>query len=242
MSATSQILRKAIGPDGGYSCRSGIYLRSGSPDFPALPERMLDGGEILKNSRSVVSGFDPEHRYFVKEYRKNGFWRTLKRAVQFPRSYRCLAAALRLQELGVDTPTVLLASRYGLVTEILSGVQFLPENPELAREIVPLLAKLHDGGIRHGDFNLRNIYRNADGKFGVIDLDGSRLYRGEVPEKVRFLELARLVSSYLKCISYEVDDVPLITADFAAAYYRITKHDLFGKPLLLRILDLAARR
>ena len=34
----------------------------------------------------------------------------------------------------------------------------------------------------------------------------------------------------------------LITADFAAAYYRLTKHDLFGKPLLLRILDLAARR
>jgi len=242
MSATSQILRKATGPDGGYVCRSGVYLRSGSPDFPACPEKLLDGGDILKNSRSVVSGFDPEHRYFVKEYRKNGFWRTLKRAMQFPRSWRCLAAALRLRELGVDTPAVLLASRYCLITEILHGVQYLPENPELARDVVPLLAQLHDGGIRHGDFNLRNIYRTADGKFGVIDLDGSRLYRGEVPEKVRFLELARLVSSYLKCISYEAGDVPMITADFASAYYRITGHDLFGEPLLARILYLAARR
>lgn len=242
MSATSQILRRAAGPDGGYDCRSGTFLRAGAPDFPASPESLLDGGEILKNSRSVVSGFDPQHRFFVKKYRKNGFWRTLKRALQFPRSYRCLAAALRLRELGVGTPSVLLASRYCLITEILHDVQYLDKCPEQARELVALLAALHDGGIRHGDFNLRNLYRTADGRFGVIDLDGSRLYSGEVPQKVRFLELARLVSSYLKCISYRDDEVPLIAADFAAAYYRITKHDLYGKALLERILELAARR
>ena len=242
MSETVQVLRKATREGGGYSCHSGAYLYVGSDSFPVCPENLLNGGEILKNSRSVVSGFDPDHRYFVKKYRKNGFWRTLKRAVQYPRSYRCLAAALRLEKIKVETPRVLLASRYCLITEILSDVRYLPECPEYAREAVALLAKLHGAGIRHGDFNLRNIYRTADGRFGVIDLDGSRLYRSTVPEKVRFLELARLVSSYLKCIEYRSDDVPRITFDFAADYRRLTPFDFYGPKLLARIRDLAARR
>ena len=242
MSETNRILRQATGEGGNYSCRSGVFLRAGSGGFPDCPENLLDGGEILKNSRSVVSGFDPERRSFVKKYRKNGFWRTLKRAFQFPRSFRCLAAALRLAEVGVETPAVLLASRYCLITEILSGVRYLPECPEYAREATALLAKLHDAGIRHGDFNLRNIYLTADGLLGVIDLDGSRLYAGEVPEKVRFLELARLISSYLKCIEYRADDVPRITADFASDYCRLTRFDFYGPKLLARVRELAARR
>ena len=197
---------------------------------------------ILKNSRSVVSGFDPGHRYFVKKYKKNGFWRTLKRLLQYPRSFRCLAAALRLKEIGVDTPEVLLASRYCLITEILQGVHYLPECPEYAWETVALLAELHGNGIRHGDFNLRNLYRTESGRFGLIDLDGSRLYSGPVPERVRFLELARLISSYLKDISCPLRKYPEITADFAADYKRITGFDFTGRKLLARVADLAARR
>lgn len=240
-SATVKIL-KQVCSDGIYAFRSGRYLRCGAGPFPEFPEMMLNGGEILKNSRSVVSGFDPERRYFIKQYKKNGWWRTLKRSVQYPRSYRCLAAALRLEQIGVGTPVVLLASRYCLMTGILSDVRFLTVCPEEARAAVSLLAKLHDGGIRHGDFNLRNLYLTKDGQFGVIDLDGSRLYDGAVPEKVRFLELARLISSYLKCIEYTEDDVPRIAADFASDYARITGYDLYGDALLARVLDLAARR
>ena len=241
MSVTGQILRQACA-DGSYSFRSGAYLRAGKFSFPASPESLLENGRILKNSRSVVSGFDPHERFFVKQYRKNGLMRTLKRAFLYPRSYRCLAAALRLRQLGVETPEVLLASRYCLITEILSGVRFLPECPETAIAATALLVKLHDGGLRHGDFNLRNLYLTADGAFGVIDLDGSRLYPGAVPEKVRFLELARLVSSYLKCIPYTPDEVPKITAEFSEEYKRLTHFDFYGQKLLARIIDLAARR
>lgn len=241
MSVTGQILKQACS-DGSYSCRSGVYLRAGKYSFPAHPESLLEGGRLLKNSRSVVSGFDPHERFFVKQYRKNGLIRTLKRSLLYPRSFRCLAAALRLRQLGVPTPEVLLASRYCLITEILSDVRFLPECPETAIAAVPLLVTLHDGGIRHGDFNLRNLYLTADGAFGVIDLDGSRLYSGPVPEKIRFLELARLISSYLKCISYNQDEVPRISAEFAADYDRRTHFDFYGPRLLARVKDLAARR
>ena len=241
MSVTGQILKQAC-LDGSYIRRSGIFILSGQDSFPECPECLLQGGRIVKNSRSVISGFDPDERYFVKQYRKNGLARTLKRMFLYPRSFRCLAAALRLRQLGVETPAVLLASRYCLITEILADVRFLPECPETARNAVALLAKLHDGGIRHGDFNLRNLYLTADGSFGAIDLDGSRLYAGPVPEKVRFLELARLVSSYLKCISYDPGEVPRITADFAADYSRLTHFDLYGQKLLARVVELAARR
>ena len=241
MSVTRQILRDACA-DGSYSFRSGIYLRAGSVEFPCPPESLLDRTRLLKNSRSVISGFDSDGRFFVKQYRKNGLLRTLKRSLLYPRSFRCLAAALRLRQLGVPTPEVLLASRYCLITEVLSGVRFLPECPEKALDAVPLLVTLHDGGIQHGDFNLRNLYLTADGAFGVIDLDGSRLYPGAVPEKVRFLELARLVSSYLKSIPYTPDEVPKITAEFSEEYRRLTHFDFYGPKLLARIIDLAARR
>lgn len=241
MSVTRQILRDACA-DGSYAFRSGIYLRAGSPEFPCPPESLLDETRLLKNSRSVVSGFDPEERFFIKKYRKNGLCRTLKRMLLYPRSYRCLAAALRLKAVGVPTPEVLLASRYCLITEKLSGVQYLPECPEYAREAAALLVKLHDSGIRHGDFNLRNIYRLPDGSLGLIDLDGSDLYAGAVPEKVRFLELARLISSYLKCIKYQPEEVSGITSEFAADYRQRTDFDFYGPRLLERVKDLAARR
>ena len=242
MNCTARILKNACA-GGLYTFRAGVYFRSGSEErFPDPPEQLLDSDQILKNSRSVVSGFDHDRSCFVKVYRKNGFCRTLKRLLLYPRSRRCLAAALELRRIGIETPAVLLASRYCLITEVLTSVQYLTECPERARELVPLLAKLHDSGIRHGDFNLRNIYRTPDGKFGLIDLDGSRLYDGEVPRKVRFLELARLISSYLKSVEYDRTKLPLISADFAAEYYRQTKFDLYGPRLLERVVDLAGRR
>ncbi|MBQ9337452.1 MAG: hypothetical protein IJS14_09170 [Lentisphaeria bacterium] len=241
MNETAHTLRRACA-DGSYEYSGGVYLRSGCGPFPAVPESLLSGGELLKNSRSVVSGFDPQRRYFIKQYRKNGFWRTVKRALQYPRAFRCLAAALRVVEVGVETPTVLLASRYCLITEILSGERFLTECPEEARRAVMLLAKLHENGIRHGDFNLRNLYLSAEGKFGVIDLDGSRLYAGPVPKRGRFLELARLISSYLKSIPYTPEDAVRITADFASDYGKITGCLFSGRALLRRVRDLAARR
>ena len=242
MNCTARTLKNACA-EGLYTFRAGVYFKSGCEKrFPVPPESLLDERQILKNSRSVISGFDPGRSCFIKVYRKNGICRTLKRALLYPRSRRCLAAALKLSQIGVETPAVLLASRYCLITEVLDSVQYLTECPERALDLVPLLAKLHDSGIRHGDFNLRNIYHTADNRFGLIDLDGSRLYAGEVPRKVRFLELARLISSYLKSVRPAESEIPLVSADFAAAYYRLTKIDLYGPRLLERVVDLTGRR
>jgi len=242
VNSTARILKNACS-EGLYTFRAGVYFQSGFEDrFPDPPESFLDEQQILKNSRSVVSGFDRDRSCFVKVYRKNGLFRTLKRLLLYPRSRRCLAAALKLHRIGVETPAVLLASRYCLITEVLTSVQYLTECPERARELVPLLAKLHDNGIRHGDFNLRNIYLGSDGEFGLIDLDGSRLYEGCVPPRVRFLELARLISSYLKSVEHDEKTIPPVAADFAAAYYRLTKFDLYGPRLLERVIDLTGRR
>lgn len=248
MSVASEILKQAVAsaPDSQaeYIIRAGNYIRSGADFFTPHPEEMLSGGVILKDSRSVVSGLDAQKRFFIKQYKKNGFWRTFKRALQYPRSWRCLAAALRLREIGVDTPAVLFASRYCLVTDVLNPEQtvYLPARPELAWEAVPLMARLHAEGIRHGDLNLRNIYCRADGTPGLIDLDGSRLYRGAVPDKVRFLELARLTSSYLKCVRPGSAETERITRKFADSYQVCTGQDFYSAALLARVIELTGRR
>lgn len=242
MDKAREILRRAL-QDGSWVFQRGAYLCAGVGPFPGKPETLLDGGTILKDSRSVISGLDRDKRFFIKCYRKNGFWRTLKRAVQFPRSHRCLAAALRLRKLGVDTPAVLLASRYCLITEILpSGTVFLPERPELATEALSLLADLHDNGIRHGDVSLRNIYRTRDGKLGLIDLDGARLFAGAAPAKTRFLELARLISSYLKCVHAAPDEQTAVTKKFADEYRTHSGHDFSGAALSAQVHYLISRK
>ena len=248
MSVASEILKQAVSSAGNvqaeYIIRAGNYIRSGADFFTPHPEEMLSGGIILKDSRSVVSGLDAQQRFFIKKYKKNGFWRTFKRALQYPRSWKCLATALRLREIGIATPAVLFASRYCLVTEVLNPAQtvYLPVRPELAWDAVPLMARLHAAGIRHGDLNLRNICCLADGSLGLIDLDGSRLYRGAVPDKVRFLELARLTSSYLKCVHPEPGEMERITRKFAESYRTCTGQDFYSAALLARVIELTGRR
>ena len=62
----------------------------------------------------------------------------------------------------------------------------------LITELTPVVAKMHRGGLRHGDLSLRNWYRDPYGKWGLIDLDGAAV--GPVSVVRRTKELARLVS------------------------------------------------
>ena len=187
-----------------YLFRKGTYIHPEKLDMekPFMPpdeERILSGNsKMLKKSGSVVSCFDKEEGAFIKIYRRNGFLRTLKRFFGFPRSYRCLAGALRLKELGIHTPEVWYASRFVLKTAFLpESVQFLNYSPAKIGDLMDLLVCLHHGGFVHGDLNYRNIYRTTDGRYGLIDLDSVQLYPGTLPLRQRMKELSRLVSSGL---------------------------------------------
>lgn len=165
--------------------------------FPGMEKDVLPSSWIaLKNSRNVASFLDPERNCFIKICRRNSFWKSLKRRLCYPRPFRCLAGALRLKELGIPTPEVWYASRYVLVTEFLGKEnQFLNQFPVPAQDLLEMLIRLHRGGFFHGDLNYRNLYRTADGRFGLIDLDAVQLYPGLVPFRLRMKDLARIISS-----------------------------------------------
>ena len=72
---------------------------------------------------------------------------------------------------------------------------------------MPMLVAMHDGGVAHGDLNLRNIYLRpedlsgyGDGyRWGVVDLDGCSWYSGGVSARVRCREIARFATSAAGC-------------------------------------------
>lgn len=236
-----KILLDACSKTGEYIFRDGTYLRK-EGSLVTAPALLLSGGSILKNSRSVVSALDAEKKFFVKHYRKNGLWRTLKRLLQFPRAWRCLGAALLLEKTELKTPRVLLASRFYLVTEVLPpGAVFLTEQPEAMFDFIPSLARMHEAGLSHGDLNLRNLYKQ-DGDFGLIDLDSARWFEGGVPSRERIRELARLVSSYLKQTGLAPEKAQAVIAEAAERYRQKTGFQSYGKTLTERVKYLTERR
>ena len=189
--------------------------------FPDVEDQQIPSGwELLKKSGSVISFLDHNKKCFIKIYRRNSFWKSLKRAVGYPRSRRCLAGALRLKELEIPTPEVWYASKYELVTEQLGAEnEYLHIVPGSLPKLLDLLIRLHQGGVYHGDLNCRNIYRTADDQYGLIDLDSVSLYSGIVPFRVRMAELGRIISSGLFCANQRKwDDIRSQTDDLCALY------------------------
>ena len=144
---------------------------------------------------------------FLKEYIYTSWFLRLRRTLSEPRPFIALAAARRLEDLGIPTPRVLAAVRTRrpgeirdlLVTRELTGevcygdglLKCLTDAGLLIKELTPVVAKMHRGGVRHGDLSLRNWYRVSDGDWGLIDLDGAVV--GPVSAVWRAKELARLV-------------------------------------------------
>ena len=226
---------------GDYLFAKGRFVLRG---FAADPAFELSKCAIIKDSRTTTTGC--AHGLFVKRYNRRGLWRTLKRTFQLPRSYECLAAAIRLREAGITTPPVCLASRYYLITEALpADTVFLDRKPELAAGAIPVLAKMHAAGICHGDLSLRNIYfRN--GEYGVIDLDSVKLFSGGVPKSLRTRELARLISSCARVNAgngtpMESSALDSLTEDFANRYREESGMMLPEVPLRERIRYLVGR-
>lgn len=230
------------GTNGNYLFAKGRFVRRG---FSADPSFELTKSVIIKDSRTTTTGC--AHGLFLKRYNSRGIWRTLKRSVQLPRAYECLAAALRLQQAGIATPEVLLASRYYLITEALpEGTVFLNRTPELTADAADVIAKMHDSGIYHGDLNLRNIYF-LDGKYGFIDLDSAKLFPKGIPKTLRRKDMARLVSScaieYIWCGEpLSEEELEEFTNTLANRYRMKTGAELGDPELKARIQYLIRRK
>ena len=153
------------------------------------------------------------NKRFCKEYRIRGWWKLLRYRFREPRPYRALAAALRMREAGIPTAEVLLALRGSahdglrrdwLVTEELPESLFadrilrkggVDEAARFIAEAAPAVVAMHHAGIEHGDLNLRNLYRAAEGLWGVIDLDGANFFGHPLSVKRRARETARIATS-----------------------------------------------
>jgi tRNA A-37 threonylcarbamoyl transferase component Bud32 len=181
-----------------------------------------DAGMKLCKSRSrgrAVCG----NGVFLKEYVYTSAWERFRRRFMALRPFVSLAAARKLEELKIPTPRVLAAVRGVspngdirdlLVTaELASDVRFGDKiaaelgdaRVDLARELVPVVFGMHEGGMIHGDLSMRNWYRLPDGAWGLIDLDGAKVSRGRVSERARTDELARLASSCFVCATRAED-------------------------------------
>ena len=207
---------------------------------------------------------------FIKRYNFLGWWQAFRRLFKVPRPERVLAGAVRLKEFEVPTPEVLVAARFSkfllpytdfVVTRLLSSHQlaldklaseFAQGDPyrQFVSGVTALLVKMHAAGVEHGDLSLRNIFcrRSPIGIYsdwGVIDLDGCRIHVEEMPESRRKRELARVISSFLRCVKHSAPQIRLepdtVIEDFARKYKELSGYNLAGSALDTRVGYLTGR-
>jgi len=195
---------------------------------------------------------------FLKEYIYTSWFRRLRRSLSAPRPFIALEAARRMRELGVPTPEVLAAVRTRrrgeirdlLVTRELADdvcygdklVRCLTGAELLIGELTPVVAKMHRGGVRHGDLSLRNWYRDGSGAWGLIDLDGASV--GPVSAFWRRRELARLVGDAfcgLRKDGGTAEELEELTGRFLGAYVAAGGEAIERKWLFARTLKLVNR-
>lgn len=207
---------------------------------------------------------------FIKRYNFQGWWNGFRRLFKVPRPERVLAGAVRLKEFEIPTPEVLVAARRSkyriphddfLVTRVLS-VHQLPLDKEAGEfaqgdsyrqfvsGVTALMVKMHAAGVEHGDLSLRNIFCRKSpigiySDWGVIDLDGCQLHADEMPESRRKRELARVISSFLRCARSRAPQVTLdcdrVIEDFTRKYKELSGYNLAGSALDTRVGYLTGR-
>lgn len=158
-----------------------------------LPERFAQEGECLYKGRNEIRLFEAGGlRLNVKQYRipillnrlVYGFWRPSKAE----RAYRY---ALRLQALGVNTPSpvaYLEEKRSGILrySYFISlqvpysrrfyefGTEPLPGKEEIVRDFGIFTARLHNAGIYHKDYSPGNILfdvKEGKAEFCLVDIN-----------------------------------------------------------------------
>ena len=183
----------------------------------------FERGVLLKDTRSTTAALaaisHKDSPVFLKRTNNKGLVFSLKYLFRCARVFRAAKAAVRLEEQGIRTPKVLLAGerRRGLIlvsgylaTTTAPGIHsvawLLRETgaPEAVLEsflayAAKSTAKLHSGGIEHGDLKAVNFYFTGqwgpETDYGIWDLDSVRYHRNGVPVERIEKELARIVFS-----------------------------------------------
>ncbi len=207
--------RSRFGRRGDFRCiiQRETALPAGFPDG-IQPEKML------KESGSVGAFVCGNGNFFGKLLKFKSWKRSFGRIFQVPRVFRAFSGGEALLNAGFTTPRPAAAAvcfRFGVVpvTQLLL-TELLPEDTvfldnlvkthsagqaeNILAELAEFLASLHRNGLIHGDASLRNFYLLPHGKgFGMIDLDGICVCHGLPPKHARARELARMVSSFVRC-------------------------------------------
>ncbi len=217
----------------------------------------LDAGtaRILKDRPKIRAGISDG--LFVKRYNFPTLWGRFRHLFRKPRPLTVLEAVHAVAGTGVSTPPVvawgrkrryLLPEADYLLTEALPPeTRFVnhalekanPSDEAIISGVTALAARLHRAGIEHGDLSFRNLFIAPEGRFGVIDLDGCRLWQRAVPRCRRRRELARLISSFLL---YRRELELLETAvRFCSAYREVAGIELWNEALPRRVNFLLRR-
>jgi hypothetical protein len=168
--------------------------------------------------------------YFIKSYNFTGLFNVLRRVFKTSRPMKVLKAFLQLEKHNVPTPKVFAAISerkvlfpvvdYLVTQKVDANAKFADsllrdykskDNFNLANShkwilsSVLLIVKMHQAKVLHGDLNLRNLYytgtiEELNGSWGVIDLDGAKVYRSKLSTSLITKDLACLVVGFLKVI------------------------------------------
>ncbi|WP_372370550.1 lipopolysaccharide kinase InaA family protein [Candidatus Uabimicrobium sp. HlEnr_7] len=159
-------------------------------------EQLFNSGIFLKkgNTAQVVKAQNNNHNILIKKYKYKNTLHSLRQAPRKKRAERCWSAGLKLQEIGICTPTPLgyiSKYRYGLFAGAYLLTEFVEneylhkyfENSTRTKEQLQQTAKLvtdiftilEQNYIVHGDLKCSNILIHNH-KPVIIDLDSIKLY------------------------------------------------------------------
>lgn len=169
------------------------------PQGGSIPDKTPD--EILKSlpdvhnrSRTtfVKSGDFAGERIFLKRYNYKGIKDSCKNLFRKSRALKAMEAALRVEEIGLDTPEVIFACEKrvlgilmksfiatravnaGNLVELVSKGS-CPEN--MMSDVARYIRRMHETGVFHVDFKGENLLYDVKGKIYLIDLDRLKVKR-----------------------------------------------------------------
>ena len=218
--------------------RGGVHRRL--PETAALsPEEFADCCEAVICGRADMLKDRPRiaaalcSGLFFKLYKLPGKVDQIKRRFRSGRAMHSLHAAQALKLAEIPTPEVCAVLEYrtsGYIQDLLVTAA-LPQSAStldqcdecdgmfLSGKVIPVIVRMHQYGIAHGDLNLRNIYRDGE-EIGLIDLDGTVITRHPLALALREKELARLVSGF--CKKFPGGEIPVLLKLLVDSYQSIS--------------------
>jgi GT2 family glycosyltransferase/tRNA A-37 threonylcarbamoyl transferase component Bud32 len=182
-----------------YSIEKKSGYRWFIPQGCGIPDKTPD--EILKtlpdvHNRSrttfVKSGNFAGERIFLKRYNYKGIKDSCKNLFRKSRALRAMEAALRIEEIGLDTPEVVFACEKRVLGILIKS--FIATRAVNAGNLVEMAAgnscpdgiiydvagyvrRMHETGVFHVDFKGENLLYDEKGKIYLIDLDRLKVKR-----------------------------------------------------------------